>query len=103
MYGIHEAGVARTTAFVVRIFSAPSWTDQIPARRSEGILTRPTIKPQRSLLGAAKVAQGPPGATSPVACAPRTRATSLSPRPIRGRFWLLNGGAPLHRGVVGTD
>ena len=25
-------------------------------------------------------------------CAPRTRATSLSPRPIRGRFWFLNGG-----------
>ena len=24
--------------------------------------------------------------------APRTRATSLSPRPIRGRFWLPNGG-----------
>src|SRR5271157_3005730 len=27
------------------------------------------------------------------ACAPRTRATSLSPRPIRGRFGLLNGNA----------
>ena len=25
-------------------------------------------------------------------CAPRTRATSLSPRPIRGLSWLLNGG-----------
>ena len=25
-------------------------------------------------------------------CAPRTRATSLSPRPIRGLFWPLNGG-----------
>ena len=24
--------------------------------------------------------------------APRTRATSLSPHPIRGLFWLLNGG-----------
>jgi hypothetical protein len=24
-------------------------------------------------------------------CAPRTRATSLSPRPIHGLFWLLNG------------
>jgi hypothetical protein len=24
-------------------------------------------------------------------CAPRTRATSLSPRPIRGLFWLLDG------------
>ena len=24
-------------------------------------------------------------------CAPRTRATSLPPRPIRGLFWLLNG------------
>jgi hypothetical protein len=26
-------------------------------------------------------------------CAPRTRATSLSPRPMRGLSWLLNGPA----------
>jgi len=33
-------------------------------------------------------------------CAPRTRATSLSPRPSRGLFWLLNGSTPMHRGVL---
>jgi hypothetical protein len=33
-------GVARTTAFVVRVFSAPGWSDQIRWRGSEGALTR---------------------------------------------------------------
>lgn len=46
-------GVARTTDFVVRVFSAPWWTDQIRARGSEGILTRSTIKPQRSFCSSA--------------------------------------------------
>ena len=32
--------VARTTGFVVRVFSASGWSDQIRARGSEGILTR---------------------------------------------------------------
>jgi len=32
--------------------------------------------------------------------APRTRPTSLPPRPIRGLFWLLNG--PARRGVGAT-
>lgn len=26
--------------------------------------------------------------------------SSLSPRAIRGRFWLLNGGTPTHRGIA---
>ena len=32
--------------------------------------------------------------------APRTRATSLLPRAIRGLFWLLKGGTPMHRGAL---
>ena len=33
-------------------------------------------------------------------CAPRTRTTSLSPRPTRGLFWLLNGPARQDAGAT---
>ena len=42
------------------------------------------------------------GLTILAAGAPRSRATSLSPRPIRGEFRLLNGGTPMHRGAPRT-
>ena len=52
----NEKPVARITVFVVRVFSAtcwslfgPCWSDQIRARGSEGIPTRPTIKLRRSI------------------------------------------------------
>ena len=56
--------VARTTAlrpiafggraaFVVRVFSAPSWSDQIRARGSEGILTRSRVGPTSPFMSAA--------------------------------------------------
>ena len=40
------------------------------------------------------------GTSLPFMYAPRTRAAPLSPRPIRGLFWLLDGGTPMHRGAL---
>jgi hypothetical protein len=42
---LRRIAFGRQAAFVVRVFSAPSWGDQVRARGPEGMLTRSTIKP----------------------------------------------------------